>query len=96
MPPVQPEKNPDEIDRFVASLSPEERMLVVLKRELYEGSWEQMLSDLQSRLEGRPYVFKLANRIADDITRIGTLREFETAYGLDLADYVNLDSSMLP
>jgi len=66
-------------------------MLVVLKRELYEGSWDEMVADLQARLEGRPYIFKLAHRIADDLERITHLREFERQEGVDLGEYVGLD-----
>ena len=66
-------------------------MLVVLNRELYEGSWDDMVEDLQARLEGRPYVFKLASRIGDDLERIGRLRAFENDHDVDLGDYVRLD-----
>ena len=31
---------------FVSQLVEEERMLVLLQKELYEGSWEAMLTDL--------------------------------------------------
>jgi hypothetical protein len=51
-----------------------------------------MLEDLQNRLEGKPYIFKLANRIKDDVERIGILQEFEKAHGIDLSDYIKLDS----
>jgi hypothetical protein len=70
----------------------EERMLVVLKRELYEGSWDEMTADLKARLEGRPYIFKLAHRIADDLERIERLREFERRNRIDLSDYVKLET----
>ena len=82
----------DQVERFLMSLTPEERMLLVLKRQLYEGSWEMMLSDLRARLACRPYVFKLANRIRDDIQRIERLWTFERGQNVDLADYVNLDA----
>jgi len=65
-------------------------MLIVLKRELYERSWADMSEDLNARLEGRPYIFKLVNRISDDLERIGRLREFEEQHGVDLSDYVEL------
>jgi len=77
--------------RFVQGMTSEERMLVVLKRELYEGSWDEMVADLQARLEGRPYIFKLAHRIADDLDRIARLREFEKTCNVDLSDYVELE-----
>jgi hypothetical protein len=81
----------DKVHRFVAELSNEERMLVLLKRELYDGDWDEMIADLQARLEGRPYIFKLASRIADDLERIERLRQFERSSGADLGNYVKLE-----
>ncbi len=76
--------------QFAEGMTSEERMLVVLKRELYEGSWDEMVADLQARLEGRPYIFKLAHRIADDLERIDRLRTFEHRWSVDLSDFVEL------
>ena len=78
------------VGEFVAGLSDEHRMLVVLKAQLYGGSWEPMLDDLKNRLAGKPYIFKLVNRINDDIQRINEMRTFETEHNIDLADYVEL------
>jgi hypothetical protein len=50
-----------------------------------------MVEDLQARLEGGPYIFKLASRIEDDLERIEQLRAFEQAHGVDLADYVTIE-----
>ena len=75
-------------DAFVMQLAEEDRMLILLQRELYEGSWDAMLADLRNRLEGRPYIFKLANRIHDDIERIGKLQAFEKEHDIHLTDYV--------
>ena len=80
------------VREFVERLSREERMLIVLKRELYEGSWDDMDADLRARLEGRPYIFKLANRITEDLERIARLRAFEDQHRVDLCDYVKLES----
>ena len=77
--------------RFVTGLSPEQRMLVVLKSQLYGGKWEPMLDDLRNRLAGKPYIFKLVNRIKDDIERIEILQAFEVEYDIDLSDYVELE-----
>jgi len=85
-----PEHLLHEVQAFVAGMPTEQRMLVVLKKELYEGSWDEMLADLQARLQGKPYIFKLANRISDDIDRIERLRAFEQAKGVDLSDYIEL------
>ena len=81
----------DRTRRFVEGMTAEERMLVVLNRELYDGSWDEMVADLKARLEGRPYIFKLAYRIADDLERIERLREFETSAGVSLSDHVRLE-----
>jgi hypothetical protein len=43
------------------SLTDEQRMLVQIRDTLYEGSWDDFLSDLSARAEGRPHVFSLAN-----------------------------------
>ena len=78
------------VEEYVLRLSEEQRMLVILKAQLYGGSWEPMIEDLHNRLEGKPYIFKLANRIQDDIERIEELRTFESEYGIDLSDFVRL------
>ena len=78
--------------QFIQKLSSEEKMLVVLKRELYLGSWKDMEADLKARLEGRPYIFKLAHRIADDLERIDRLKGFEQQHGVNLSEYVDLES----
>jgi hypothetical protein len=75
---------------YVRGLREEHRMLVALKTHLYEGSWEPMLDDLRNRMAGKPYIFKLVNRIQDDIERIEDMRRFETEHHIDLANYVDL------
>jgi hypothetical protein len=78
------------VSDFVGGLSDEQRMLIVLKSQLYDGRWETMLDDLQNRLAGKPYIFKLVNRIKDDIARIEQLQAFERQHKVDLADFVEL------
>jgi hypothetical protein len=78
------------VSDYVAGLSNEHRMLVVLKSQLYGGSWEPMLDDLNNRLAGKPYIFKLVNRIKDDIERIEQMQNFEAEHNIDLANFVEL------
>ena len=66
----------------------DERTLVSLRDELYNGSWDQMLGDLRDRLQGKPYIFKLVNRIQEDIARIEKLQEYEKKNKVNLADYL--------
>jgi hypothetical protein len=76
------------IEKFCAQLTGDERMLVSLRDELYDGSWDQMLKDLKDRLEGKPYIFKLVNRISADIQRIEKLREYEKKHRINMADFL--------
>jgi hypothetical protein len=75
-------------EEYCARLSPDERTLIVLRDEIYTGSWDLMLGDLRDRLEGKPYIFKLVNRIQDDIQRIEKLRDYEKKNRVNLADYL--------
>lgn len=75
-------------EKFIASLTPDERMLVQLRDEIYGESWDEMLKDLKGRLGNKPYIFKLVNRIQDDITRIERLRDYERKHKINLAEYL--------
>jgi hypothetical protein len=75
-------------DKYCASLPVEERTLVTLRDDLYNGSWDVMLGDLRDRLQGKPYIFKLVNRIQEDISRIEKLQEYEKKHKINLADFL--------
>ena len=79
-----------EVASFVRGLNEQHQMLVILKSQLYGGQWEPMLEDLQNRLDGKPYIFKLASRIKGDIERIEEMQKFEAEHNIDLADYVEV------
>ena len=85
-----PDQKRSKAQALVVTMTTEERLLVVLEKELYDGSWDEMLADLQARLNNKPYIFKLANRITDDIDRIKRLDEFEQNNNVDLGDYIEL------
>lgn len=77
---------PPELRRIVERLTPEQAMLIVLKRELYQGRWSPMIDDLTNRLAGRPHVVRLAARISDDLARIEQLQGIEARFDIDLAE----------
>ena len=85
-----PSKVEGEVSDYVDRLSNEHRMLVILKAQLYDGTWDSMLDDLKNRLAGKPYIFKLANRINDDIARIEEMQKFEAKHNINLAEYVKM------
>ena len=78
------------ITAYVSALSDEYKMLIALKAQLYGGSWKPMLDDLKNRLDGKPYIFKLVNRINEDVDRITEMKAFEDENGVDLAKYIDL------
>jgi hypothetical protein len=80
-----------EVRAFLDALDPAAATLVILRDELYEGSWEDMETDLRARLEGRPYIFKLAHRIVDDLDRIRYLQQFETDQQVDLGTFIRIE-----
>jgi hypothetical protein len=73
-----------QVEKFVVSLTPQERLLVRVKNELYGGSWDELVADLEARLAGRPYVLRLATRIEDDLERVKKLRAFEEEHHVQL------------
>lgn len=73
---------------FVKKLTPEEKILIILRDELYDGSWSEMLNDLEERKKGRPYIFKLVNRIEKDIERINRLKAYEEKHKVNLGEYL--------
>ena len=70
---------------FVKRLEPYERVLIELRDQLYEGSWERVLSDLRARQHGEPYVFKLSKTIDRDIEAIVRLQRYEQEHQVDLS-----------
>lgn len=76
----------DEHEQFFQSLTPEDEQLIILCKFLYEGDWSELVCDLEARLAGKPFVFKLSTRIEEDLARIGRLRDFEAAQGIDFWD----------
>ena len=69
---------------FVDSLTPEEVQLLIIRDELYDGSWSEMKRDLEDRRDGKPYIFKLVNKIEEDLSRINRLAEYERRHAVDL------------
>jgi hypothetical protein len=84
-----PEPVDDRHAQFVSSLSPEERTLLILRDELYDGSWVEMRADLAGRRDGKPFIFQLASRIDEDLDRIARLARYEDEHQLDLGEYLD-------
>lgn len=69
---------------FADGLTKEERLLIAIRDELYEGSWDDLVADLEARKGRKPYVFKLATRLEEDLARVEKLRAFEREQSIDL------------
>lgn len=77
-------------------LSEDERMLILLRDELYEGNWDDFIEDLQDRLNGRPHLFdiqpasaRLQETIRQHLHMIQRLRELEACRRINLATCVD-------
>src|SRR4051812_21518802 len=69
---------------FTEGLTKEERLLVAIRDELYEGSWDELVADLDARMNRKPFVFKLKTRLEEDTARVAKLRAFEREHSVDL------------
>lgn len=76
------------VEEFIARLEPYERVLLDLKEQLYEGSWERILEDLRARMEGKPYIFKLSKTIARDVAAIERMKAYEMRQMVSLSEWV--------
>ena len=72
---------------YFEALTHEEKLLLILRDDLYGGSWSRMAQDLSDRLKGKPYIFKLVNRIEEDLVRIQKLARYEEKHDINLAKY---------
>ena len=78
---------------YVKRLEPYERVLIELRDQLYEGSWDRVLQDLRARQCGEPFVYKLSQTIARDIEAIERLQHYEQEHQLDLARLLKGEAS---
>jgi len=79
---------PQDVDEFVRGLAETERIAVIVRDELFGGSWENMRKDLEARAAGRPYVFRLASRIDGDLKAVAKLSAFERRCKVNLSEYL--------
>jgi hypothetical protein len=86
--PPEDERRGLDPEAFVQALRQEEAMLVRIRDELYEGSWATMRRDLENRLAGKPYIFKLVSRIEHDLQSVALLAGYEDERRVNLADYL--------
>lgn len=85
--PVEPSARTPERE-FYTLLSREEKQLLLLRNELYGGSWDEMEQDLRRRLERKPYIFRLMNRIEEDLACIDRVRMYEETHRIDLGVFL--------
>ncbi len=76
----------DRVRAFVEGITKEERLLVAIRDELYDGSWDELTADLDARMNRKPVVFKLNARLEEDRARVEKLRAFEAEHSVDLRD----------
>jgi hypothetical protein len=72
-------------DVFIARLEGYERVLLDLKDQLYEGSWERILGDLKARMDNKPFIYKLSQTIARDLAAIERMKAYEMRQQVNLS-----------
>lgn len=72
------------IQKTAMPLTEDQRLMVIIRDELYDGSWQEMEKDLRDRLNGRPVIEKLVNKIERDLAYIEELRSIEKEDGINL------------
>ncbi len=77
-------------------LDPDDRTLLAMRDELYDGSWDRMEADLKNRRAGKPYVFRLVDSIDADLAAIHRLRRIEARCGADLGRLSNEEETCNP
>lgn len=73
---------------YVDTLVAEELTLLILRDELYDGSWDEMRTDLIGRRQGKPFIFQLATLIDEDLERIDRLARYENEHNIDLGEFL--------
>ena len=76
------------VEEFARGLAETERIALIVRDELFGGSWDNMRKDLEARAAGRPYVFRLASRIDEDLKAVAKLSAFERRRKVNLAEYL--------
>ena len=82
------EKASQSVEEFARGLAETERIALIVRDELFGGSWENMQRDLEARAAGRPFVFRLASRIEEDLKAVAKLSAFERRRKVNLAEYL--------
>ena len=65
---------------FTSLEAPVQRLVAVVQT-LYSGNWDDCAEDIRRRRAGRPYLFKLAADVADDLDWLHRLKAYELARG---------------
>ena len=76
------------VEDFMLRLPESESALIILRDELYKGSWKAMTRELQDRLAEKPCFPPLQKRIQKDLDSITKLRNFEREYDVNLAKFI--------
>ncbi|NCF56535.1 MAG: hypothetical protein GWP41_09800, partial [Planctomycetia bacterium] len=65
-----------------------DKTLLILRDQLYEGSWPEMVMDLDGRLNKGFQVFELTELIEADLARIEVLADYEKKHDINLGDFL--------
>jgi hypothetical protein len=75
---LDPALPPSEV---LAALDAPVRRLVAVVKTLYAGCWDDCAEDIRRRRAGKPYLFKLALGLDDELDWLHRLQAYEAARG---------------
>jgi len=83
---------PNDTDKYIKELPRAERLLIAVRKELYEDSWDNLREDLRrvTKQSGR-ITDGTIKRVEQDLDTIDRLETFEKENGVDLADYIDFE-----
>ena len=61
-------------------------MLVTIRDALYGGEWSKMKTDLENRLNEKPFIFTIPGKIRSDLKAIARMKNFEESRKINLRD----------
>lgn len=87
----------DSHGEFARKLRSEDKILIRLVEDLFDGNWDAMIEDVRDRQAGRPYLFEqpwasnAAERLSEHLDWIQRLRDYEAEHKIRLVNYLEDD-----
>ena len=65
------------IFKKLAAFDKHDATLVSIRNNIYDGDWDRMITHLKRNIDTKSYMFKMANKMREDLMRIEGLVELD-------------------